>query len=283
MKKILKWLKIHLWAAFLLYQFFVFALAFGFLTSIRKLTGREIHLGRDPLGLIDGLALIFLSVGVIFLTHRFYHFLKSDSAKSLGIAFSFSRLLQMLFGLALGFAFFIAPWVNAVLRGTATITDRIDFHFDKFSAVKILSFALVLLILQAFMEETVNRAFPLRIWEHRSLLFRLFFPSIIFALIHLADEQFNLERFGVLIMAGIIQSFAYLLTENIWFTSGLHAGANIASFSITGLWHAGALVSITGETAIQNWMTTLIILVLISSTFFLKQKFIKNDSVLNFG
>lgn len=82
-------------------------------------------------------------------------------------------------------------------------------------------------------------------------------------------------------MAGIIQSFAYLLTENVWFTSGLHAGANIASFSITGLWHAGALVSISGETVIQNWMTVSFMLVLIGSIFFLKQKFIQNKSGFN--
>ena len=84
MKKILEWLRHHLWAAFLLYQIFVFALAFAFLTSVNKLTGKTIHLGRDPLGLMDGIALIALSVGIIFLTKRFYYLFKGDSEKDLG-------------------------------------------------------------------------------------------------------------------------------------------------------------------------------------------------------
>lgn len=90
MKKILGWLRHHLRAAFLLHQIFV--LAFLFLNSVCGLTGKSIHLGRDSLGIIDGLALIALSFGIIFLTKRFYYFLKGDSAKVLGIAFSLNSL-----------------------------------------------------------------------------------------------------------------------------------------------------------------------------------------------
>lgn len=270
MKKILEWLRCHLWAAFLIHQTFVFVLAVLFLTSIRRLTGRTIHLGRDPVGFVDGIALVGLSIGVIFLTNWFYHLLKNESAKSLGLALSPLRFLQLIFGLTLGFGFVIAPWINSLMRGTAEITDRIEFHFDNFTVVRILTIAFLLLILQAVVEETANRAFPLRLWEHRSLLFRLIIPSVFFALIHLADEPFGFERFGVLIIAGILQSLAYLLTGNIWLASGLHAGANIASFSISGLWHAGAIVSITGETAIANWIMVLIMLVLFGLAFVVK-------------
>lgn len=103
--------------------------------------------------------------------------------------------------------------------------------------------------------------------------FRLFVPCLFFALIHLADEQFDFERFAVLLAAGIVQGLAYLLTGNIWFASGLHAGANIASFSITGLWHAGAIVSVAGQSTISNSVMVLILLVLLSLAFVLKQRF----------
>lgn len=276
MQVILEWLKRHLWAAFLLHQSLLFLLAISFLSSIRRITGRTIHLGRDPIGFIDGAALIVLSLGVIFLTNWFYHLLKGKDAEPLGIGFSPRRLLDLTVGLIIGAAFVIAPWISAISLGTATIADRIDAHFDSFSVVRILAIAFFLLLLQAIMEETANRAFPMRLWEHRSLIFRLIVPSVFFALIHLADEQFGFERLAVLLMAGVIQSLAYLLTGNIWFTSGLHAGANIASFSITGLWHAGAIVSVAGQPAIPNFVTILIMLVLLSLVFILKRRFIKN-------
>ena len=78
------------------------------------------------------------------------------------------------------------------------------------------------------MEETANRAFPMRLWQHRSLLFRVLVPSIFFAAIHFAGEEVSFERSGVLLIAGITSSLAYALTGNIWLASGLHAGANIA-------------------------------------------------------
>ena len=277
MKAFLELLKQHLWAAFLLHQLTIFALAIGFLSAVRKLSGRNIHLGRDPIGLIDAVALVALSVAVIYLTNLFYHLLKGENAASLGIAFSPRRLLDLIIGLIIGFAFAIAPWINALLQNTAAVTDRIDLHFDSFMATRMLAVAFLLLLVQGVMEETANRAFPMRIWENRSLLFRLLVPAVFFALIHLADEQFGFERLSILIMAGIIQGVAYALTANIWFSSGLHTGANVASFSITGLWHAGAVVSVSGYSAVPHWSVTLLFLILLSSIFILKQKYDLNN------
>jgi hypothetical protein len=51
---IAKFLKHHRWAVFLAHQSLIFVI-----------TGRNIHLGRDPVGLIDGAALVALSAGLI--------------------------------------------------------------------------------------------------------------------------------------------------------------------------------------------------------------------------
>lgn len=281
MKAFLQLLKRHLWAAFFLHQLFIFALAVSFLSTVRKLSGRNIHLGAEPIGLIDGILLIALSVAVIYLTNLFYHWLKGKDAPALGIAFSPRRFLDLIAGLIVGFAFAVAPWINAILRNTATITDRIDAHFDGFSIARIFMTAFILLLVQGIMEETANRAFPMKIWEHRALLFRLIVPSVFFALIHLADENFSFERFAVLIIAGIIQGVAYALTGNVWFASGLHTGANVASFSITGLWHAGAVVSVSGYSTVPNWLTTFLFLVLISVVFALKQKYYPTEGEIS--
>jgi membrane protease YdiL (CAAX protease family) len=185
----------------------------------------------------------------------------------LGIRLTARRLLEVVIGLVLGGAFFIAPWASALWLGTASIHDRITAHFDSFSVARILAVSFFMLLLQAIMEETTSRAFPMRLWDHRSLAFRMIVPSIFFVAIHLVSEQFSLERAGVLFMVGILQSIAYALTGNIWFASGLHAGANIAGFSVTGLWHAGAVVALVGRPTIPHWASGMIMLAVFSAIF----------------
>jgi membrane protease YdiL (CAAX protease family) len=272
MKPRASWLQQHLWAAFLAHQAGLFIVAVVFLSSVRRITGKTIHLGRDPIGLGDGAALIVLSFAVILLTRLFYRWVKGEEAPPLGIALSPRRLLDLAIGTLTGFAFIIAPWATALLRGTASIYDRITTHFDNFSAARILTVAFFMLLLQAIMEETTHRAFPMRLWEHRSLAFRMIVPSLFFVAIHLVSEQFSLERSGVLFMVGIVQSIAYALTGNIWLASGLHAGANFAGFSVTGLWHAGASVALIGHPTVPNWVAGMIMLAVFSATFALVRR-----------
>lgn len=242
----------------------IFALAFGFLNLVRTISGRTIHGGRDPIGLIDGIGLILLSVGVIIFTTFFYRWIKGKNAPPLGIQISLRRFVELLLGLTIGFVFVIAPYLIALLNGTMFVADRITAHFDTFQIVQIITVAFLLLLLQGVMEETTNRAFPIRLWEHRPLFFRILIPSVFFALLHLADENFSFDRFAVLVIAGITLSLAYLLTGNVWFASGIHTGANAAAFSVTGLWHAGAVVALAGESAFPNWIAGVLMLVLMS-------------------
>lgn len=269
MEALARWFRQHLWAAFLAYQAGLFIIAIGFLSSVRRITGRTIHLGKDPIGLGDGTAAVVLAIAIILLTRIFYRWIKGDSAPSLGIRLTPRRFLELVIGLLVGVAFVIAPWASALWLGTASIYDRITTHFDSFSVVRILAVAFFMLLLQAIMEETTSRAFPMRLWEHRSLAFRIIIPSIFFVAIHLVSEQFSLERSGVLFMAGILQSIAYALTGNIWLASGLHAGANFAGFSISGLWHAGAIVALVGQPTIPLWAAGMVMLAVFSAIFVL--------------
>ena len=267
MEALQKWFREHLWAAFLAHQAGLFIVAITFLWSVRRLTGRTIHLGQDPIGLGDGTAAVVLAGAVILLTNIYYRWVKGDDAPSLGIALTPRRSLELVIGLVIGWTFFIAPWASALWLGTASIHDRITVHFDSFSVARILAVSSFMLLLQSIMEETTSRAFPMRLWEHRSLAFRMILPSLFFVAIHLVSEQFSLDRAGVLFLAGIVQSFAYALTGNIWFASGLHAGANIAGFSLTGLWHAGAVVAMVGRPTIPPWAPGLIMLAVLSAIF----------------
>jgi hypothetical protein len=252
---------------FLIHQTLLFLTAIVFLTSVRRLSGRSIHLGQDPVGAIDGFALVILSIAVIVFTIALYRWVKGKSAAPLGIALSFRRLVDLVAGLLIGFAFIILPYVSALLSGTATIHDRITAHFNQLTTARIIAVAFFLLLVQSVTEETANRAFPMRLWEDRPLWFRVLIPSIFFAAIHLAGEGFTFERIGILLMAGITQSLAYALTGNIWLCSGLHAGANLASFFPTGLWHAGAVVALVGHMPIPHLLMVMLMLVVVGTIF----------------
>jgi membrane protease YdiL (CAAX protease family) len=272
MQALARWLRQHLWAAFLAHQAGLFIIVISFLSTVKRLTGRTIHLGRDPIGLVDGAVLVVLSIAVILLTRFFYHWIKGDKAPSLGIRLTPRRSLDLLIGLLIGFAIVIAPWVSALWRGTASINDRITTHFDSFKVARILIIAFFMLLLQAILEEVTNRAFPMRLWAHRSLAFRMIVPSIFFVAIHIVSEQFSRERIGLLFMAGIIQSIAYALTGNIWLASGLHAGANFAGFSVSGLWHAGAIVALIGRPTIPYWVADLFMLAVFGAALLLRRR-----------
>jgi len=273
---IAKFLRRHLWTVFLAHQSLIFITAIVFLTSVRRITGRTIHLGRDPVGLIDGAALIALSVALIFLTRAVYRWVKGENAPSLGIALTPRRFVELLAGMLIGFAVNIVPYVSALLMGTAVVHDRITAHFGNLTTARVLAVAFFLLLLSGVMEETANRAFPMRLWEHRSLLFRVLVPSIFFAAIHLADETFSLGRMGILLLGGITQSLAYALTGNVWLASGVHTGANLASFSVSGLWHAGAVVTLVGHVPIPNWFPVTIMLVLFGAAFIYLERYKRN-------
>lgn len=273
MRRLLEWLGKNRWAAFLVHQLFILVTAVVFLTSVRRISGRSVHLGADPIGVIDGVALVILSLGIIFLTRYYYRLVTNEEGGPLGLGLSIRRAAEFVIGLVLGFSFSITPWIIAVYRDTAQVVDNITNHFSGITIILLLSTASILLFLQAVAEETANRAFPMRLWAHRSLIFRLVVPSMFFVLIHLVSESFGWERVAVLFMAGILQGCAYALTGNVWFASGMHTGANLASFSVTGLWHAGSVVALSGQPAISNWVMVLIMMAVLGSLLIAKRRY----------
>lgn len=260
-------LRQNTWAVFLLHQAVIFVSGFAFISVIRRLTGRDIHLGREPVGLWGGIALIILSVAVIAFTVWLYRWAKGPDAPPLGIGFSVRRSLEFLAGLVIGSLFALLPWLIALWNGSAGVTDRIGAHYDTLTAAGIFAGGFFLLSIQGVMEEVTNRAFPMRLWEHRPLLYRLVVPAVFFAALHLAGEGFGFERAVVLVVFAVALGLAYALTGNIWLATGLHVGGNVAVFSMTGLWHAGAVVSVSGEPAYPVWAGALGMLAVMGLVF----------------
>ncbi len=111
------------------------------------------------------------------------------------------------------------------------------------------------LVANSVMEEVCNRAFPLQLWRERGLAFRLIFPALMFAAMHLAVEPFNAQAFLSRTLAGLAFAALYLLTDNIWLAAGVHTGANEAVLFTTSRWQMGGLVSVDGTTFGPDWFS----------------------------
>jgi len=246
----------HKWAAFLSHQALLFAAALAFLSTFRKLTGRDIHLGREPVGALGGAALLALSAAVVAFTWALYRWLKGPDAPPLGLGLTRRRAAECAAGALLGFALAAWPWAGALLTGGTFVRDHVGAHFDAAGVVLVFALALPLLFAGAFAEEVANRAFPMRLWPERTLAFRALVPSLFFAALHLAGEPFAPARFALLVAGGVVQSLAYALTGNVWLASGLHFGGNFAGFFASGLWHAGAALEVVGRPLAPGWTST---------------------------
>ena len=272
MKSLNGFLGAHTWVVFLGHQAFLFATAVGFLYSVRRLTGRAAHLGRDPLGVLDGAALAAFSSMVVGLTWALYEWVREEDSRPLGIKPSARGLLEMVVGAVAGFALAAWPWVFALASGRASSRDDVAAHFAGLDLARVVFVGAFLLFLSAFTEEVANRAFPLRLWQHRALAFRLVVPSLFFAAVHFAGEPLAFERAATLFAGGVIQSLAYLLTGDVWLASGLHFGANYAGFAASGLWHAGALAEVVGERVAPNWVAVALMLATVAVLFALLKR-----------
>ncbi len=144
-----------------------------------------------------------------------------------------------------------------LVAGTAAVRNQIGLHFDSIGITRALLTGLLIALANSVLEETTNRAFPMMLWRHRSLAFRMFVPSVFFAAQHLVAEPFDLARFVYLISLGVVLSAAYALTGNIWLGVGLHTGYLLASVSLSGLWHMGAIVAISGQPILPVWVLDL--------------------------
>jgi hypothetical protein len=131
--------KRHRWAVFLVQQAILFASGWIYLNLVRTLSGKTIHNGRDPFGLIDGIAFVLFVVAMIIFTKWLYRGVEGNQATSLGIALSSRRLRDFLIGTLIGFGIQASAWILSLTLGTVTVGDRVGAHFDSSGIVRALS------------------------------------------------------------------------------------------------------------------------------------------------
>jgi membrane protease YdiL (CAAX protease family) len=256
------------WSAFLILQAIQFACFWSYLNLVRLFTGKTIHGLKDPFGAIDGAGYVLLTLLILVFATELYRLVAGNTAPPLGFALSSTRTLNCLLGMVIGFLLQSIPWLLGLTTGRLKIEDRVWAHFNPAGVVRVLCVGMFFLILTSVLEEGACRAFPMKLWERYSLALRILVPSFFFSGFKIAHQPFNLLSFYIRFMFGVVQSVAYALTNNIWFAVGLHTGINYACFAVSGLWHAAAVVKLSGSVARLEWATVIIWTVIAIAGFF---------------
>jgi membrane protease YdiL (CAAX protease family) len=240
------------WLLFASQQALLFVSALAFLHLVRRLTGHTLHGMQDRIGPLEALAVLLLYAAHLLLTVAMYRRARRGAAQPLGIGLSLRRAVDFMVGMLLAFALCAWPWLIGLARGSARVTQSVWTLPTPIDGWQVCFWLMLGLIVNSIVEETTNRAFPMRLWSERSLWFRLIVPSLVFAALHLADEPFEAHAFATRTLAGVTLSLAYAATGNIWLAAGVHAGMNYSSLWHAGLWHAGSWVALAGRPLVHE-------------------------------
>jgi membrane protease YdiL (CAAX protease family) len=137
------------------------------------------------------------------------------------------------------------------------------FRLDGFGFSVMAGFLVPALILMAFMEELIFRAYLLQnLLDIRRPVFGVIFTSVFFWLAHAMNPDVwtsvfitPINMFG----AGVVLALAYMVSRNIWFPTALHFGWNLAqgvllSLPISGM-KAGGLIRLRANDSAPAWLT----------------------------
>ena len=91
---------------------------------------------------------------------------------------------------------------------------------------------------QGFSEELVFRGYLLsNFMESMNKYYALLYNSILFALMHSVNPNFNFIDFINLFLAGLLLGLPYVYTKNLWYPMSLHFAWNFFQGPVFGLDH----------------------------------------------
>ena len=198
------------------------------------------YLLLDTLALSDALGHVFRYSGhiVFALVLAFYAWVVQGDRKYI---FSFLKgeknenLRFAAIGAATGFCMMGTCILAAVLSGTLSITLGAGINFF------ILLLALVMVLLQASMEEIESRAFlfgKLR-GERVPVAWAVIISSFFFSYIHAANPGFGIIPFISIFLAGAFYALCYHYLGNLWFCCTCHMMWNFTQDFLFGLPDSG--------------------------------------------
>lgn len=137
--------------------------------------------------------------------------------------------LELAFGLLLGFISITLASAAIVLSGSAYIMS----WTPELSVNALLNFGFFILV--GFSEEILSRGYIMSVLRQtRSVAAVVIISSVIFSCLHLLNSGFSLMSFSNIILAGLLFSYMYLRSNNIWAPIGFHITWNYFLGSVYG-------------------------------------------------
>jgi membrane protease YdiL (CAAX protease family) len=168
------------------------------------------------------------TIGTLLLVFIFTRYLDRINFKSIGFKRNY-YVDEILLGFITGGTIILFGTIILVIMNELTVTE-VEFSFPKLMT-SIVFFAFV-----AFNEEIFMRGYILNNFlQSMNKYLALLLSSLIFALLHLLNPNFNLMGFTGILLAGLLLGISYIYTKSLWFPIALHFSWNFFQGTIFGL------------------------------------------------
>lgn len=231
---------------------FIIAIIFKVIADVGGLSNNLRTILSLESNLISGVSFIFLAV-VLSKKHK----LEVYDTFKLGVYDSIKKYLK---GFLTGIAMMSGIVLIIVLTGNAVVEDM-SIQPIGIDAIPILLFILTGWIVQSAGEEFLIRGIFMKFLFNKTNIFiAVVISSIVFAMLHLGNNNINLVAFINLILYGIAMGLYVVKTNNLWGACGNHAAwnffqGNIFGFEVSGInVQVGTIVDMksTGNTWING-------------------------------
>lgn len=202
-----------------------------------------------------GLAVIFQIMTDVFMTAipiLVWIFLMKQRIRDLGYRVGSRSRREGMAGLLLGFLSCSVIFIIVITAGGGQVESWIP-RFSPLTFVWLLIFVLV-----SVGEETLNRGFLMgtlrRTW---SIACIMLIPSVIFGCIHLANPNVTFFSIFNIVLAGLLLSYMYLKSGNLWMCMGFHFTWNafqglVYGMPVSGLNIPGIFTTVFTENNMLN-------------------------------
>lgn len=174
---------------------------------------------------------IMQNVAMIITVIVFWKIFDKRPLKDMGLSSLKNSSKDLVYGLILGTATISVVFVVFLISGQISVIN--DFLKPNFSWILLLD--LVLMIFVGIGEEIFSRGYCMSVLKRSNVILIFIVPNLIFALMHIANNDFSLIPLINIFLVGALFSIMFFKRGNIWMPIGYHITWNYFQGSIFGL------------------------------------------------
>jgi uncharacterized protein len=254
------WIILLVWAALYAITDLLSFLSIGLLQNLLSASGHYPSAGEQPDAVFEWVYNIFLpfymqilyDLVMILTPIAAWCLVMKRSLSSMGLKPVKMRYKELYAGMFLGALCCFTVFFITVVSGQAVVESWVP----SFSILQL--WWLIVLIFVALGEEIINRGFLMSTLRRvGSLPFIVLVPSFIFGLIHLGNNGVTFFSVCNIILAGLLFSYMYIRSGNIWMCIGYHFTWNSFQGLVFGMPVSGINVTgmITTHFTADNFIT----------------------------